>query len=120
MAHTISMGSRPDILIMDIIENVEFDDMTATDALGLNEKKRYVMLDLSNMSIALPENFLEGAKNSYFVHDNLVHLSIHVRSHPLRIIANMVAKLTNNPGKLSLHESREAAIKHLESMPRLY
>lgn len=119
MAHTISKGPRPDIVIMDIVENVEFEDMTATEALGLNNRQLYVMLDISNMSIGLPENFLEGAKNSYFIHDNLIHLSIHVRSHPLRLIANMVAKITNNPGKLSLHESREAALQHLQNMPRL-
>lgn len=117
MAHTITQGPRPDIVIMDIVENVEHDDMIASEQLGLNQGKRYVMLDLSNMSIALPENFLEGAKNSYFVHDNLVHLSIHVQSHTLRMIANMVAKLTRNPGKLSLHDSREKAIQHLENLP---
>jgi hypothetical protein len=119
MPHTISQGSRPDIMIMDIIESVDHDDMTASEPLGLNKGKRYVMLDLSKMSISLPENFLEGAKNSFFVHDNLVHLSIHVTSHTLRVIANMVAKLTRNPGKLSLHDSREAALAHLENLPRV-
>jgi hypothetical protein len=118
MAHKITQGPRRDIVFMDIYQELEFDDMTASRELGLDSgRKLYVMLDLTKMNVGLPVGFLEGAKKSFFLHDNLVHLSIHVQSDVLKIVANMVAKLTRNPDKLSLHSTREAAIAYLESLP---
>ncbi len=114
MAHIITLGPHPDIVLMDIIENLEYADMMADEELGLNEgKPLYVMLDVSKMIVGLPEKFLEGARQSFFINDNLIHMSMHVESNVLRTLANMVAKVTNRKNKLSLHDSREKAIAHL-------
>lgn len=114
MAHTISPGPKPSIMLMELTGDLTYQDMMSDDEIGLNENQQlYLMLDVSKMNVGLPDGFLDGAKNSFFVHPNLIHMAMYVESDLLRTIANMVAKVTRNVGKLSLHSSREAAIHHL-------
>jgi hypothetical protein len=74
------------------------------------------MLDVSEMGIALPDNFLTNVRNSFFVHDNMMHLSIYIDSAILKTVALMVAKLTNRKEKLTLHDSEQEAMAHLQQM----
>lgn len=114
MSYEILPGPRPNIVVHKIIGDLTYDAMTADEGLGLNKGvPMYVLLDLGELNVGLPEGFLDGAKKSYFTNDNLAHMSIYVRSAAIRLIANMVAKVTRRQGKLSLHESYEAAMQHL-------
>jgi hypothetical protein len=114
MAHSVSQGPHPLIMVMELTGDLTHEDMVADDAIGLNNGRRlYLMLDVSKMNVGLPDGFLDGAKNSFFINPNLIHMAMYVESDLLRTIANMVAKVTRNVGKLSLHNSREAAMNHL-------
>jgi hypothetical protein len=114
MSHEILPGPKPNIVIHKIIGDLTYEAMTADEALGLNKGvPTYILLDLGDLNVGLPEGFLDGAKKSYFTNDNLVHMSIYVKSAAIRLIANMVAKITRRQGKLSLHESYDAAMQHL-------
>ena len=117
MAHTITPGTHPNIKVMELEGELTHADMTADEALGLNEGKPvYVLLDASKISVGLPPDFLDGARKSYFVHPNLAHMALYVSSVLLRNIGAMVAKLTRRKDKLTIHESREAAMRHLEKL----
>lgn len=117
MAHHITVGPRPNIKICTITESLNHDDMTCEDDLGLNEgTPLYVLLDVSAMNLGLPEQFLDGAKHSFFIHPNLVHMAMYTDSNLLTHIGNMVAKLTQRQEKLSIHSSYDAALKHLLHM----
>lgn len=117
MAHKISTGPHPDIVIMDLIGELEYGDMTADEGLGLNKgRPLYVMLDASKISVALPDGFIDGARHSYFVNPNMAHMALYVESGMLRTIGTMVAKLTRRQDKLSVHESREKAMAHLQKL----
>ncbi|MBC8171819.1 MAG: hypothetical protein H7X77_09100 [Anaerolineae bacterium] len=114
MAHEITQGPRPNIKICKITESLTHADMTCEDDLGLNDGvPLYVLLDVSIMNVGLPENFLNGAKNSFFIHPNLVHMAMYTESNLLTTIGNMVAKLTQRKEKLSIYSSYDAALKHL-------
>jgi hypothetical protein len=114
MPHEISPGPKPNILIFRVTGELNYHDMTCDEELGLNQgRPLYVLMDGSKMQVGLPENFLEGAKNSFFINPNLVHMALYLESQLLRTIANMVAKVTRRREKLSLHPSFDAAIQHL-------
>jgi hypothetical protein len=117
MAHTISPGPQANIVVMDLIGELTWEDMTADEALGLNgNQPMYIMLDASRISVSVPENFLDGAKKSYFTNPNMAHMALYVESDLLRTIAIMVAKVTRRREKISLHTSREGAIAHLQML----
>jgi hypothetical protein len=119
MAHTILSGPQPNIVIMELQGELTWEDMTADEALGLDRgQPLYVMLDASRVSVALPENFLDGAKHSYFTNPNMAHMALYVESDLLRTIATMVAKITRRREKISLHSSQEAAIAHLQKLAK--
>jgi hypothetical protein len=117
MAHKILSGPQPNIVLMELSGELNWEDMTCDEELGFNRNKpMYLMLDASRMSVNLPENFLDGAKQSFFTNDNLVHMALYLESDLLRVVANMVAKITRRKEKMSLHTSREGAIAHLQML----
>jgi hypothetical protein len=116
MAHEVKAGSLPGIVIQKILDPYNIKDMTAVESLGLDKGKRWILLDVSEMSIGLPENFLEGARNSYFLHENMMHMALYTKSDLLATIGRMVAKLTHRQDKLSVHQSFEAAETHLVAL----
>jgi hypothetical protein len=119
MAHEIMPGPNPNIMIMRLSNSLTFEDMTADEELGLNEgRPLYVLLDASNIDIALPDNFLSGARQSYFINDNLQHMALYVKSAWLKAIGEMVAKLTRRREKLSVYNSYEAAMAHLVKLEK--
>lgn len=114
MAHEIFPGSNSQIIVMRLSGALNYDDMTADEKLGLNEGRPvYVLLDASQVDVALPENFLSGARGSYFTNPNLEHMALYVKSAWLKAIGEMVAKLTRRKDKLTVHSSYEAAMAHL-------
>jgi hypothetical protein len=119
MAHEITLGPRPNIKICTITESLTHDDMTCEADLGLHgSTPLYVLLDVSQMDVGLPPNFLDGAKHSFFLHPNLVHMAMYTESNLLTHIGNMVAKLTQRREKLSIHTSYDAALNQLLSMAK--
>jgi hypothetical protein len=117
MAHQISPGPHPNIALMRIWGDLQHVDMNPVDGLGLNEGKPvYVLLDVSEMHLGLPDGFLDGARNSYFVHPNMVHMAFYSGSSMLNTIAAMVGKLTSRQHKISIHKSYDSALNHLQEM----
>jgi hypothetical protein len=113
MAHEIIVGPHPNIVVIRLYNGLSYEDMTADEVLGLNKRPMWVLLDASQMEVNLPENFLNGARASYFVNDNMQHMALYVQSTWLRTIGAMVAKLTRRQDKLSVHDSYDAAMAHL-------
>lgn len=104
-------------MLMAITGEVNYEDMTCDDELRLNEgRPMYVMLDASKMAVGLPQDFLDGARQSFFASENLVHLAIYLESALLRNMALMVAKVMRRKEKMTLHQSRAEAIAHLEQL----
>jgi hypothetical protein len=119
MAHQITPGPNANIKICTITESLNHDDMTCEADLGLNDgMPLYVLLDVSQMDVGLPPNFLDGAKHSFFLHPNLIHMAMYTKSSLLTTVGKMVAKLTHRQEKLSIFTSYEDAINHLMSMAK--
>ncbi|MCU0463739.1 MAG: hypothetical protein MUF38_04135 [Anaerolineae bacterium] len=76
----------------------------------------WVLLDVSDMTITLPEHFIDSSRKSFFLNDNLQHMAIYCRSALLRNVALMIAKLTRRGGKLSVYDTAEKAESHLRSL----
>jgi hypothetical protein len=114
MSHEILPGPNANIVIFRLIGDLTYADMTCDQELGLNDgRPLYVLLDGAKTNVGLPEQFLDGAKRSWFVNENLAHLALYLESSLLRTIGLMVAKMTRRSDKLSLHDSYDAALKHL-------
>jgi hypothetical protein len=117
MVHTITAGPEPNIKIMRIVGDVTYETMAAVDELGLNEGQPiYILLDISKMSTSLPEDFLDGARNSFFIHPNMAHTAMYTQSTALGTIARMIAKLTRRKDKLTLHATYQEALNHLVAL----
>lgn len=116
MAHQILPGPHPEIVVMQVSDQLTHEDMTADEALGLNKAKLYVLLDVSRMKVNLPDKFLDGALNSFFMNENLIHMAIYLESSVLRVVAGLVAKAARRQEKMSIHSSYAAAEAHLLEM----
>jgi hypothetical protein len=117
MGHELIPGPRPEIMIIRAMGDVEYDDMVISDELGLNKGRQvYVLIDTRELSLSMPENFIEGARNSYYTHENLKHAAVLTSSVLVSTLVKMVAKLTRNKDKLSIHTDYDAAIAHLERL----
>jgi hypothetical protein len=91
--------------------------MIISDKLGLNDGRHvYVLIDTRALTLSIPDNFLEGARNSYFTHENLKHAAVLTSSGLVSTLVKMVAKLTRNKEKLSIHTSYEEAMTYLEKL----
>ncbi|MBC8099348.1 MAG: hypothetical protein H7Y11_07885 [Armatimonadetes bacterium] len=116
MGHTLIQTKYDNIIVMALVDELTVEDMTADESLGLNDRPMYVLLDASKLNVGLPDGFLEGAKNSYFINPNLQHMALYVESGLLRLVGQMVAKITGRRDKLSVHSSQAAAMAHLEAL----
>ncbi len=114
MAHEISAGPHPYIVIDTLTGEYVHADMVVDEKMALDAGHAvYVLLDASGISNTLPENFLDGARNSFFIHPNMAHMALYTRSGLLRTVGNMVAKLTRRRDKLTIYDNYEAALSHL-------
>ncbi|MEP7286151.1 MAG: hypothetical protein ABI947_10330 [Chloroflexota bacterium] len=109
-------GPYPSIVIHRIHGELSYDAMTADDALGLNRGIHFVLLDASDINLALPEDFLSGARHSYFTNPNLRHMALYTQSNMLGTIGKMVAKLTRRQDRLSVHTDFDVAMSHLVNL----
>jgi len=76
----------------------------------------YLLVDASGMNTSLPEHFLESVRNSAFIHPNMIHAAVFMRSPLLKNVFTMVAKLTRQRNKLSIHDSYDQAMTHLQKL----
>jgi hypothetical protein len=112
MVHKVSAGPNRHIKILEISGRLTDEDMVAQD-LDLDKQPSFIPLDVSQMSTALPDNFLEGVRNSFFVHSNMMHLALYTNSNLLDSVARMVAKLTRRKEKMTIYSGYQAALNHL-------
>ncbi|MCU0475122.1 MAG: STAS/SEC14 domain-containing protein [Anaerolineae bacterium] len=114
MAHTVRPTQHPQCVQIEIHGELTFDDMTCSAELGLGQgQPRWVLLDVSEMDVALPEHFIEASRKSWFMHPDLVHMAVYTRSSLLGSAARMIAKLTRSRERMTIHDSREKAEAHL-------
>jgi hypothetical protein len=114
MAHEILPGPTANILLMRLYGELTKDDLLCDDELHLNEgQPMYVLVDASDMDIGLPAGFMDGKRESFFLNPNLQHVALYTTSWLLNSAAKMLGKITRQRDKLSVHDSREAALEHL-------
>lgn len=90
------------------------EDLLCDDELGLNDGQPVlVLVDASEMDIGLPAGFMDGKRESFFMNPNLQHVALYTTSWLLTSVAKMLGKLTRQREKLSVHDTREAALEHL-------
>ena len=116
MGRQIIATNHPNIRQIEIHQELTHDDMTCDADLDLDKGfPIWILLDVSDMSITLPDEFIDGARHSFFMSPNLQHMAIYCRSALLRSVALMVAKLTRRKEKLSVHATMEQAQAHLRA-----
>lgn len=114
MPYAIEPGPHPTIVCLRLFGNISQEDMHIDEPLGLNAgQPRYVLMDASGMSLRLPRGFLDGATTSFFVNANLRHMALYTGSDMLDLLAKTIANLTHRRTQLSLHKSRDEALKYL-------
>ncbi len=117
MAHEIEAGPEPNIRLMRLKGELLRSDLLCDDELGLNTGDPvFVLVDASEMDIGLPAGFMDGKRESFFMNPNLQHVALYSTSWLLNSAAKMLGKLTRQRDKLSVHDTREAALEHLKSM----
>lgn len=114
MAHVIETGPEANIRLLHLQGELLKEDLLCDDELGLNSgEPMYVLVDASEMDIGLPAGFMDGKRESFFMNPNLRHVAVYSTSWLLSSAAKMLGKLTRQREKLSVHDTREAAIEHL-------
>jgi hypothetical protein len=117
MGRQIIPTNHPSIRQIAIQGELNYEDMTCEADLDLDKGVPiWVILDVASMSVTLPEHFLDGARQSFFMNPNLQHMAIYCQSAFLRTLALMVAKLTRRKEKLSVHDSLEKAEAHIRKL----
>jgi len=118
MAYEVTHGELPNLYVIRFYDELVGEDLDrATQALGLDSGNQvYVLCDITGLNPGLPENFIEYAQRSYFMHKNMLHGAMISQSWLLNSVAKMFAKLTRRQDRLSIHMSRAAAMAHLEKI----
>lgn len=117
MARKIVETNDPRLSQIEIHGELTFEDMTCDSELGLGKgNPMWVLLDVTQMSVALPEDFLDASRKSWFMNPDLQHMAVYTRSSLLAGVASMIAKLTRRKDKLSVHTSYDAAMAHLRHL----
>ena len=117
MAHVIEAGPHPNIVIMHVIGNTTSIDMDINTELCLNKGQPvYLLVDLSNMTLGLPENFLNDARHSAIVQPNMIHAAIYVHSSLIKSIVSMIVRITYQNSKLSIHDQYDQALAQLQKL----
>ena len=101
---------HPDFYILTYTGALEVADLVVDDLLHLNEGRPiYLLVDISRMNNTLPDRYIEHIRKCFLVHPNLRYLAGFVSSMPLRMVSNMVVKLTRQQKKITLHDTYDAA-----------
>jgi hypothetical protein len=119
MTHEMLPGPHPNISVARLLGEIGSEDFAISDELGLPEgRSAYLPVDTSRISLGLPDNFLELSRNSYLLDPNFKHAAVYASSGWVRSMGNMIAKLTRQRHKLSMHDSYESAMAHLQNLVR--
>ncbi len=114
MPHEVTPGPLPNIVLVRVYGHASAQDISlSAEELGLDQGRKYVLMDASEMSLSMPDGAINAARNSYLTHENLAHVSLVTASRLFDMLANMVAKLTGRKNQISIHPSRQAAMDHL-------
>jgi hypothetical protein len=117
MAHKVEQGAHPRLIIARMYGVIDSEDIVPNpETFKLNEGATYVLIDSTNIQIAVPDNFMQTVRNNILNHPNLRHMAIVTKSSSLRILSNMVSKLLHKQGRVSVHDSFAAAEAHLLSL----
>jgi hypothetical protein len=117
MAHEIQPGPQPNIVVMRLYGELTKADLLVDEELGLNKGQNIlVLVDASEMDVGLPAGFMDGNRESFFMNTNLRHVALYSTSWLLNSVAKMLGKLTRQRDKLSVHDTREAALSHLTKL----
>lgn len=119
MAVDVVTGPHPNIRIMRIIGDLHPEDMASSDKMLELDGNHpvYVVMDISQMNIGMPEHFLEAAKHGKAVnHANMHHMAVFTTNELLINISKMVAKVNRQKSKLSIHPTYDDAISHLQTL----
>lgn len=114
MAYEIQPSSHPQIACVRLYGDLQPEDMLLNAEIGLDKgTPMFILVDASELGVALTPNYIDTARKSFFTNPNLAHMAVYTGSPMLDAIGNMIAKLTRRRDRLSLHKSREEALDHL-------
>ncbi len=119
MAHEISTGPHPNLVVIRIYGELEAADLNVNSELGLGSGRPiYLLADLSRMGLGIPENFLDSARKSAFSHPDVKHTAVYLKSGAIAALAKAVSKLTRQQDKVTSLTSYEEAESHLLKLIR--
>ena len=114
MAYEILPRPHPSIALVHMFSEIEEEDFRLGDALELDKGNPvYLLVDTTGTAITLPPNFMENVRSSALFDDNLAHVAVFTRSATVCAVVRVMCRLTGQTHKVSLHDSREAALNHL-------
>lgn len=115
MAHEVMQGPHPFLKIIRLYGDVEHEDLTCADEVGLNEGHPiYLLTNAAKINVGLPEKFLDTIRHSMLSNPNLAHDAVFMPDSPaMSTVAQMAIKLTRSQKKVSLHRKYEEAQDHL-------
>ncbi len=114
MPHEVMPGPLPNIIHVRMYGQVSAQDISlSAEELGPDTGNKYILIDASEMSLALPDGFVNAARNGYLASAELAHVSVVTSSRLVDTLANMIARLTRRKNQMSIHPSVQAAMDHL-------
>ena len=113
MAHELKPQPHPRIISLRLYDNLQTEDMLLDEKMGLNAgEPLYLILDVLDMNVRMPKDFLQDVRRCFYVNENLVHMALVIDSLILENVANLADKLTGR-GILSFHKTYESALQDL-------
>lgn len=117
MAHTIVPAKHPHIAHICITGDLTSEDMTCDTELRLGTGKPiFVMCDILNMNLHLPDSFVDSARTGFLVHPDLQHVAVITKSKLIRSVGLAAAALSARRDRVSMHDSEDEAEAHLLGM----
>lgn len=117
MAHTIVPARHPHIAYIRMTGDLTHEDMTCDAELGLGTGKPvFVICDVLNMNMTLPDTFVDSARAGFLVNPDLQHLAVVTKSKLIRSVGLAAAALAGHREKISMHDTPEEAEAHLLGM----
>lgn len=113
MSHTAKIDVHPQIVLVELLDDVEIDDILLTDLPYDEEQPLYMLLDGKNVRNGTPEGFLKAIKNSPMAQGKLTHIGVYMPNPVMKIAATMISKVSKMRNKVSFHKSVEEARSHL-------
>lgn len=116
MAHTIQAGPLPNIVIMTAYGEIEAEDVSSPEELGMTDTPKYLLIDASKLGFGLPDHFLTLARQTPLGHPNCLHAAVVIRSDLLKHLAAAVAKLVRARDKVTFFARYDEALNYLVTL----